>query len=454
MPEGRAFALAARGEREVHRSRPLIFDLTLSYRSLGAQPDGILRSERCFARELMDRGDLAVTFCRYDRHTGRLVRLSRRDAAFIVGHVRAGRPKRPRSLAKVLRDVGRLVSSREELRYRMLRWDLTRHLRGLSGYACLSPGEIDPDSVLILAGMIFDTHDIDLVESLKNEARISIFAICYDMLPLVHPEYFQSRDVVERFRRQTELLLSCADRIASISRSARSDLAEFARTLGRGSPELTTLVLGFEIPKRTSQGRPAAALSLEKRGYVLCVGNINIRKNHALLYRVWRRLAAERSGDVPVLVIAGRIGWRADDVIRAIRTDPAVGGRIVMIHDADDGALAWLYENCRFTVYPSFYEGWGLPVSESLASGRHCLTSSSSSMPEAAAGLAATLDPNDDDAWAAAIGELLDHPDRLAEIESEIRSTFRPRSWTDASAELVEQALATGRGPGRPHEHA
>jgi glycosyltransferase involved in cell wall biosynthesis len=429
----------------VRRSRPLIFDLTLSYRSLGAQPDGILRSERCFARELMDRGDLAVTFCRYDRHLKTLVCVSRSDAEFIVGLKRRKVPGKARGFLKVVRDLGALFHSREEIRYRTMRWDLRRFARKWFGRGVLSPASISPDSVLVLAGMVFDTHDVDEILRFKQETGIAVFAVCYDVLPIVHPEYFQSRNVVQRFRRQTGFLVSWADRIASISRSVRADLQDFARTVDGASPDLTTLVLGFDIPKRTSQGRPAVAASLDTRGYVLCVGNINIRKNHALLYRVWRRLAAERADDLPVLVIAGRIGWRADDVVHAIRTDPAVEGRIVMIHDADDGALAWLYENCRFTVYPSFYEGWGLPVSESLAFARHCLTSSSSSMPEAAAGLAATLDPNDDDAWAAAIGELLDHPDRLAEIESEIRSTFRLRSWSEASTELIEQALTTER---------
>lgn len=422
--------------------RHILFDITLSYRSIGARPDGILRAERAFARALLGRSDLDVTFCRYERRTGRLVRIATEDARFIVSYVRHDARRRRKSLTKIVRDLAELARSDETRRYRWLRWDLARIMRRYSPSRYVDAQAIAPGTVYVLSGLTFDTHDLGKVTELKHATGMSVFAVCYDLLPVVHPEFFQSDEVVGRFRRQTAILLACADRLAAISDSARNDLERFADNLSGPSPDLTTLRLGFDIPASPGR-RPEVAGDLRDRGFVLCVGNINIRKNHVLLYRLWRRLAEERGEDLPQLVFAGRVGWRIGDLLERIRSDPLTSTRIVLVHEADDEALAWLYAHCLFTLYPSFYEGWGLPVSESLAFGRYCITTSTSSLPEAAAGFAATLDPSDDDAWAAAVNELLDDRQALEAHERGIRDGFRVRSWDDAGRDFIEQVLST-----------
>lgn len=424
------------------RRRPILFDLTLSFRSMGDRPTGILRTERAYARAALARTDLDVTFCRFDPHSGSLHRVSRADVATILDYRRPAGPRPPKGLRKTLTDLLAMLRHRDVRRYRMLRWNLKRlfPLRSLSGR--IEPAAVAPGTVYVLAGLSFDHHTPDWIDRFKRDAGVSIYAICYDLLPVVHPDYFQSDAVVERFRGFTSAMLDFADGIASISRATQADLIRFAQEAGKSPPPLQTLTLGTEV-QPAPKIQPADLAMLRTRDFVLCVGTINIRKNHELLYQLWARLSEERN-DLPKLVFAGAVGWRIGDLLDRLKADPRTRETIVLAHDLDDAALAWAYANCLFTVYPSFYEGWGLPVSESLTYGRYCLTSSTSSMPEAGAGLALTLDPNDLEAWHREISALLDDRSRLEALEQSIQETYRPTTWAQSADVFFGQVLSTG----------
>ena len=94
---------------------------------------------------------------------------------------------------------------------------------------------------------------------------------------------------------------------------------------------------------------------------------------------------------------ARRRGWLSEDIYEVMTHDPQTRATFVFLHDATDEELAWLYRHCEFTVYPSFYEGWGLPIGESLAYGVPCLASRTSSMPEVAGELIPYFSPSSAD---------------------------------------------------------
>jgi glycosyltransferase involved in cell wall biosynthesis len=175
--------------------------------------------------------------------------------------------------------------------------------------------------------------------------------------------------------------------------------------------------------------------------YVLFVSTIEARKNHLLLFRVWRRLAREMPPDkVPTLVFAGRVGWLVEDLMTQIDNTNRLDGKLIIIEDATDSELAALYQGCLFTVFPSFYEGWGLPVTESLAFGKPCLIADRTSLPEAGGEFARRFDPDNlHDAFTAIRDTILD-PEGLALWAAHIRHAFRPVSWA-ASADALLTAL-------------
>jgi glycosyltransferase involved in cell wall biosynthesis len=181
--------------------------------------------------------------------------------------------------------------------------------------------------------------------------------------------------------------------------------------------------------------------------YVLFVSTVEVRKNHALLFSVWRKLEDEvRAGvrdaaSVPILVFAGRVGWLVSDLLGQLENTHWLHGKVRLIPDPSDAELRALYRGCLFTAFPSWFEGWGLPVSESLAFGKPCLASCATALPEAGGDLCRYFDPGDVASAHQAIAALLDTPGALAAWEDRVRREFRPVPWSATAAAVLE---ATG----------
>src|SRR6185369_16418160 len=172
---------------------------------------------------------------------------------------------------------------------------------------------------------------------------------------------------------------------------------------------------------------------LNGHDFILCVGTIEPRKNHTVLYYAYK-LAKKRRITLPKLVIAGRRGWASDDIVRNLTEDPDVKNDFVLLLNTRDDELSWLYEHCLFTVFPSFYEGWGIPIGESVARGVPCLCSDGSSMVEIAEGHVAHFSPASSDECLAAVQRLLD-PVALDEAR-ERAARYTPFSWDASFAQL------------------
>lgn len=182
--------------------------------------------------------------------------------------------------------------------------------------------------------------------------------------------------------------------------------------------------------------------ALRAAPFVLCVGTIEPRKNHAGLIEVWSALA-ERRTDLPWLVLAGRAGWRSEDLVRRLRAGVLEARRILWLPEVSEPLLAALYGRCLFTVFPSFAEGWGLPVGESLVHGKVCVTSNRTAMPEVGGRFAVYADPHDADDLARALEGLLADDGGLARREASIKRSFRPRTWSDVAGDMVAKITAT-----------
>ncbi|MCQ8239499.1 glycosyltransferase family 4 protein [Acetobacteraceae bacterium KSS12] len=335
-------------------------------------------------------------------------------------------------------------------------FDLARHAARRSGEAAGARGrapatgvpfgtQATAGDVLLAPGSPwFHPFYHRLAARARQEQRLRLAVLVYDAIPLIRPEWCEE-NLVRRFTGWARTTLPLADTILTISRASGNDLRAWAAREGvalRAPPEAIPVGTGFTgdgdegaaaaVPRKRSPRLPAPG------SYVLSVSTLEARKNHALLFRVWRHLLDERGPDrVPVLVLAGRIGWMVADLVQQIRQTNGLGGRILLIADASDAELRQLYEGCRFTVFPSFYEGWGLPVTESLGQGRPCIASGSSAVPEAGGALARYFDPENGTEALAAIRSALDDPAGTDAWAERIRREFRPVPWADSARRLV-----------------
>jgi len=278
-----------------------------------------------------------------------------------------------------------------------------------------------------------------------QQRGVRIALLIHDLIPLRRPEW-QPQAVVKRFRSWFEASLPCCDLVLTISRYTADDVARYARERG-----IALAAPVCPVPAGTSLPQAAATrpVGLPIAGqYVLYVSTLEARKNHTLALKVWLRLMAEvragarAAGSVPQLVFAGRIGIGVADLLQQLDNRTWLNGRVRLIRDPSDAEVRALYEGCLFTIMPSLFEGWGLPLGESLALGKPCLAASGTALPEAGGDLCRYFDPEDVGAAHRAVSALLDTPGAIADWEAEVRRRFRPRPWDDAARAILQAVPA------------
>jgi glycosyltransferase involved in cell wall biosynthesis len=280
-------------------------------------------------------------------------------------------------------------------------------------------------------------------------------AMIADVLPVLHPEWFDSQLLVD-FDTFLDGHLAHSDLFLCISERTRKDLLLVAEQRGV-TRELHTCViplgsdLGPDAPTRAATAVPSSVPGDEDvpatRGrYLLTVGTIEPRKNQGLSLDVFDALA-ERHPDLG-LVLVGKRGWKVDQLIRRIETDRYHGGRLLWLEEVDDDRLARLYRGATLALAPARYEGLGMTVMESLRLGTPVIASSGGALPEAGGDAAEYAHPDDTAAWVGLVERHLDDP---AHHDAAIRrvAAHQLPTW-DGAAAAVTAAMADAFGPGRP----
>ncbi len=270
---------------------------------------------------------------------------------------------------------------------------------------------------------------------LQESHNVSVAPILYDLCPVVTPQ-FCSAGVRKIFNNYMSRVLSRASLVLAISENTASDAKTWTKSIGAGEIKaIDVFRLGDEISTKSSKPQE---ISLPGK-YVLCVGTIEARKNHISIYLAYK-LAHQQNIKLPPLLIVGRKGWLAEDIYEIMITDPEIKDSIIFMHNATDDELAWLYQNAEFSVYPSFYEGWGLPVAESLLHGVPCIASDQSSIPEIAGDLIEYFSPFSPAELLTRIQNLITDQSKLSKMRDEIAEKYRATSW-DESYQQVFKAL-------------
>lgn len=310
-----------------------------------------------------------------------------------------------------------------------------------------------PGSVYVSMGLDWDDKDMAHLYRLKQTHGLRCLLFCYDIIPVKFPHLCVA-DVSRQFAHYFADLAWTADRILCISDATRHDLLHLLQRLAVPAPPVMRIQLGADLPPVHDAVPPSPEVAqLLRRPFLLYVSTIERRKNHEILYRAYARLA-EEGVSLPQLVFVGMPGWGVQELLSDIRLDPRVRGLIVILHHVRDAELAALYRHALFTVYPSLYEGWGLPVAESLAFGKYCLCANTSSLPEVGQGLVDHLDPWDLPAWVEKLRFLITHPDWVAQRNADIAQHYAPHAWRDTAAHIYQNAcqLLGSARPVHPHD--
>jgi len=305
---------------------------------------------------------------------------------------------------------------------------------------------IAQDTVLIL-GAFWVLEDVaERVIALRRSGAI-IGTLIHDIIPITHPE-FCVKSLTEAFTSSFFSVLSVIDFILTVSDYSGRRVCEFMARNGIVQVPVRTLK-SAHCSLATAADSDAVSSEIHKvlnEKYALYVSTIEVRKNHGYLFQVWKRLIEEREGNVPRLVLVGRPGWRVRDLMEQLESTANLNGRILILHDLPDSTLAALYRSALFSVFPSFEEGWGLPIGESLAYGRPCIAAKVSSIPEVAGDFADYLDPLNVSDGYEKIVRLIDDDEFREQRARYIQENFKPRTWDEVARDLLEitRTLAAG----------
>lgn len=229
---------------------------------------------------------------------------------------------------------------------------------------------------------------------------ITIFDLTFFTMPHVH-----EKSKVAYFRKMIPPTLNRADKIIAISQQTKNDIIKLFN-IADEKVEIIHIGVGMRFKPvarddgfnrmRKKHGLPES--------YILFVGTIEPRKNLCNLIRAYSEM--QKRGFPHSLVIVGKRGWGYKEIFNVIRKLKVKS--IIFTDFVDDADMPFIYNGADVFVYPSFYEGFGIPVVEAMACGVPVVTSNVSSMAEIAEGAAALVDPYQAEQISAAIERILE----------------------------------------------
>jgi len=268
----------------------------------------------------------------------------------------------------------------------------------------------------------------------------SVVATVHDLAPLRFAERYP-REVRITLKRGVRMAAREAHRIICPSEFTADEVREL---LGADHDRLRVVPNGVALPPIDPYD---AHQFVTSRGitepYVLWVGTQEERKNVLGVLEAFARVHRERA-DVQ-LILHGPQGWLGESVAQSIRKRGLAQSTLVSEGGLTRRELAWLYSRASAFVFPSIYEGFGLPVLEAMAAGAPVVTSNRAALPESAGDAAVLVDPTDSDAIGVAVLELLADDERRSDLIAKGRARAAEFSWTATATKTwaVYEEVAT-----------
>lgn len=264
----------------------------------------------------------------------------------------------------------------------------------------------------------------------------------YDLSPIEHPEFHTEANRLVCFNGMFEASLYAA-RFIAISGFTRD---RFLHWFPHIRPESVAVVHPAARPTlseltEATADKALAALKLPPEPFWLAVGTIEPRKNYPLLLDAYARVRATRP-DLPPLYIAGQAGWKESSLeprIRALGLDDHVR----CLGFVSDEQLAALYRHCLALIFPTHYEGFGLPVIEALACGAAVIASRVASVPEVVGDAGLLFTPGSEDELAEAMTSMLTEPGIRERLRERAHARSTQFSWCRAAAQTLDVYSAT-----------
>ena len=313
--------------------------------------------------------------------------------------------------------------------------------------ALAQPFEFPDGAYLINLGTSWWLHNYFLfVRHAKAKHGIRYIPFVHDFIPIMAPEHCV-KGLTQDFISWAVGVFEHANHFLVNSHATKRDLirvAEILRfALDPDDVAVIQLDADFRKPETRRLGRAdLAKWRLDEDPFVLMVSTIESRKGHVVAMDAWLELIRRHGARAtPKLVCVGKNGWLNDTVYQRLAQNDELAKRVTMLSYLSDDELALLYRSCQFTIYPSLYEGWGLPITESLCYGKPVIASDSSSLPEAGGPFAVYVETGSSLQLADAVEKMSTDTVYRAALEAKIAAEFEPRTWRDVAHHIDREIV-------------
>lgn len=279
-------------------------------------------------------------------------------------------------------------------------------------------------------------HDpVAMTPMLFGAARARIVSTVHDIIPISYPGSSSRLDEWV-YRYWLPFKLPQVDAVITVSKYSRGDIVKHLRV----KPERVRVIYyGVRAHFRPIPADEADAYLLKRYQidypYVLYVGNLTKRKNIELALRGFAGVA-DRYPDLR-FVLAGPSVFKQTPV-GAIAASLGIAERVVLTGSAGDADLPPLYSRARAFLFPSFYEGFGLPVIEAMACGTPVIASTAASLPEVAADAGVLVDPHSDAEMTASLDRVLSDESLRADLREKGFRRAAQFTWAETARQTIE----------------
>lgn len=262
----------------------------------------------------------------------------------------------------------------------------------------------------------------------------------HDLIPVAFPEYSRPAEA-DKHRRRLKTMLETACGLIVNSVVTGNELEAYAAALGMAVPPWVAAHLA------PPDFHPPACERPMPEPYFVVLGTIEPRKNHLLVLNLWREMVRRLGRSTPRLVVIGQRGWECEQVVDMLERCAALRGFVIEITGCDDAALATWLRHAQALLFPSFAEGYGIPLVEALSLGTPVIASDLPVFRELAGDVPDYLDPLDGQGWRQAIEDYAatNSPRRQEQLRR--MGGWQPPTW-DAHFKVVDGFMAQCIGQG------
>lgn len=278
-------------------------------------------------------------------------------------------------------------------------------------------------------------------EQVRMNRNIKKVYTVHDIIPIIHPEYFSS-SFNEKILIEVIDNIKTDDFVISVSESTKRDILKYRHDLIEKQIIVSHLAASDKFYKVTDFTKieyikNKYKINCEK--YILSVCTIEPRKNLGVLIKAYKSLLENTPEFNVKLVLIGSYGWNSGQLIKDIEEiNSNYQTPIILTGFIPDDDLADLYSGAFMFVYPSLYEGFGLPVLEAMQCGLPVITSNNSSLPEVVGDSGILIDPSDNIALENAIKNLYNNPDLRQSLTEKSLLRAKKFNWEKTSKTIVD----------------